>query len=170
MNEARSARKTGLPSLVLLVALVLALTPMAAFGTLRVPNEEEARNTLTTDIRSSKPAYVVGRHAEIMVTVTRAVELSPRNALEFYAGSPVEGAEVLLRVSIGEHDLYQAGVTDENGRALLRVRLARSIPIGAADVTAFVTKEHLRLDCVERCGGVEEWGSAEVDRLFSVTK
>lgn len=193
MNEARFIKRVVGRALQAGVVLALTIAPASAFAAApTIPDWEQVSKTLTVDIRSLQPAYAVGDVAKIEVTVRRSVSVGPvkrtgvsgvpvhkadlkaKRSLpagpDVKGGVPVQGAKVLLIVAVRDRSFYATGVTDDRGRAVMSVKIRRGTPPGAADVTAFAAKKLVDLGCIDHCISIEEWGSEQVKRLFTIKR
>ena len=132
-------------SLVVKVVAVLmfagSVVAPAAYGQGACANPHEAEPTRTFDVRvqARDDVYRVGDVIEFRVSVNRELD-------DIVLG-PAEDAEVAIAVSLDGYSVWGSNVTDEAGKAVIRVRLKRFLPEGSADVHASAVKMIADLPC-----------------------
>lgn len=152
----RSLRWTvlGFVTAAALVATGLVVRPAgAAPGLCDTTDEAE---TLIVTARSQKARYEVGSVAKLHVTVSRAAD--------GYSGLPAEGVDVVAGVSLRDTYLAGSGVTDELGKATIKVRIRKFARIGLAEVDIRATRQHVDGPCVQ----LHEHGHLLIPKMFSV--
>jgi hypothetical protein len=77
---------------------------------------------------------------------------------------PAEGANVVVALSAGDFTRAGGAVTDEQGKATVKIRLDRRFPAGWADAGARATRRPADLPCEL----VQEAGGVHVERFLRV--
>ena len=120
----------------MVVALTLAgsvLAPAAKAGDLCAdPHESEPTRTFDVRMSTRDVVHQIGDVVKFRVSVTRKVD--------GMVLGPVQGAEVTLAVAIEGRMVGARGVTDESGKAVLRVQLKSFMSEGSADVYGWAEK------------------------------
>lgn len=130
------------------VAVLLAVLTLAAALTAPIAHAGDAcaaTNDLhpnrTFDVRVSVPddKYRLGEIVKFRASVTRDLQGTDLG--------PAEGVKVTVAVSLDGHYIWGGGVTDEDGKATISIRLKRFMPEGSADVHAWGEKMIVDLPC-----------------------
>ena len=98
-----------------------------------------------------------GKAAQIRATVYRSVD-----GREL---APAEGARVVVSLRAGDFVRAGGALTDDNGRATIRIRLDKRFPTGWADAGAFATREPADLPCHP----YRETGGVTVERFVRIS-
>lgn len=136
-------------------------TPPAAFDDCA----EESLPTLAVKTRVTKNAYRPGEVATFKVRVMRSAQTDEHGDGASREVGPAEGAEVTIGVTVKDVTLGAGGITDEDGRATVKMTLKRYVPAGVADVIASATAESVDVHCVPN-----ESGHVEKPDLFRVIR
>lgn len=143
-----------------LVALTLVLcAEVLAAGHARgspIPGNHPEAETFRVSLRADAADYCYGERAVIRVLVERDVG---------GVFVPAEAVEVAVAIKVRHRYIGGWATTNDQGEAIVRVRLPRRLPVGAADVTAFAAKDHPAEDGLAR-----EVGWVLVERLFGVRR
>lgn len=125
--------------------------------------------TFTVTAQPLKPKYRLGTTAKIEVTVTRPGEEDPFGngvPLNSPTALPAEGVDVAVGLYRGNFYMYGVGVTDENGKATVSVKLNPVAPpgnvIGEIGARAYYNRGG--------CPDIEEEGFAYYPQFFKATK
>ena len=125
--------------------------------------------TFTVTAKPLKPKYRLGTTAKIEVTVTRPGEEDPFGngvPLNSPTALPAEGVDVAVGLYRGNFYMYGVGVTDENGKATVSVKLNPVAPpgnvIGEIGARAYYNRGG--------CPDIEEEGFAYYPQFFKATK
>lgn len=125
--------------------------------------------TFTITAKPMKPSYRLGTKAMIEVTVTRPGEEDPLGngvPLNSPVNLPAEEVDVSVGLYAGNFYMYGVGVTDENGKALIPVKLNPNAPAGNVVGEAGAREYYNRGGCPD----IEEEGFAYYPRFFKATK
>lgn len=141
--------------------LVASLTVPVAHADSSCDGADEPTRTFKVRVRVGADAYELGENAKFYVTVNRVVEGQDMG--------PVAGAEVAVGVSLGDVYLTAGGWTEEDGRAVVKVRLKNYAPPGLADVLVFAQKMNADLPCHMQ-QYENEYGDVEKLGLFRVVR
>lgn len=150
----RSLRWTLLGFLVVgsvLASVLVAPSASAAPAPCGAVDETE---TLTVSVTSPKASYKVGSIARLDVTVTRGSG--------DHSGPAAEEAEVLAGVALRRASVVGVGITDDAGKATIRVRIPKSARPGRARANVEAS-----LDYLHGCLPIHEHGHFR-GALFSV--
>lgn len=128
--------------------------------------ETIALRTLHLEYEADKKVYKVGEVATIKVTVTRPAKEDPLGQgipMDRPYVEPAVGVNVGVGLSIGRVFLPGAGLTDENGEALVKIKIENYAPAGKwADASAYAWK----IVQATTCGTVQEDGFRIQPRMF----
>ncbi len=125
-------------------------------------------------MRSSDDTLRLGDTAKLSVSVVRkGQQVVEDNRLgggrsKRFANEPLpaEGADVIISLSNDEFALYGGSVTDEEGKATVKIRIDRRMKLGAADLDAFA---RISYDTPCHLGPVEEWGEFSKTRYARIS-
>ena len=124
--------------------------------------------TLHVAVKPLAKSYRKGQSVPVKVVVTRPASEDPAGlglSYERPVGRPAADVNVGIGISIGRSFLPGFGVTDNQGRATVRIKLPGYVPSGkTADLRAFAYKTAVKTICVT----VEEQGYQSVPRAFKV--
>ena len=106
--------------------------------------------TFTVEAKAPKDPQV-GETVTIPVLVTRPAERDPLGQ-GIPIGSPrsqaASGIDVSVGLVIGEVFLLGHGVTDQGGKAVVKIRIGKHVKPGAVDANFHAWKSHAELPCV----------------------
>lgn len=155
MYEIGRSRFLGVLLSSLVAVLVIWAGPARAGDTCGSIQEQES---LRLTISAARDTYTLGSTARVTAKVTRETA-GQRQA--------VEGAEVGLQIEIGESLLHGSAVTNSEGVAEIKVKIARWVPLGMADGLARANREWVASPI---CHGsvVQESGDTQRSNLFRV--
>ncbi len=139
--------------------LVMAAAPARAD---RPCQTAQRQRTLELKVRSQDNTLRLGDTAKFSVSVVRDAEqiledqrISGARDRGFVAERmPAEGADVIISLS-NDFAVYGGSVTDEDGKATVKVRVDRHMKLGRADLDAYA---RISYDTPCHLGPVEEWG------------
>jgi len=125
--------------------------------------------TFTVMAQPLKKSYRLGTKAKVEVTVTRPGREDPLgNGVEIDSpvSLPAEGVDVSVGLYRGNFYMYGVGVTDEDGKAIVPVKLNPNAPpgniIGEAGARAYYNRGG--------CPDIEEEGFAYYPRFFNAKR
>lgn len=140
--------------------LVGSLSVPAAKAQSSCGGADEPTRTFKVRVKVAADAYELGQNAKFYVKVNRVVEGQDLG--------PVAGAEVAVGVSLGDVYLTGGGWTEEDGRAVVKVRLKNYAPTGLADVLVYAQKMVTDMPCHMQYEN--EYGDVEKPGLFRVVR
>lgn len=140
--------------------LVSMLSVPAAHAATVCGGDSATTQTFRVKVSVAERLYQLGDKARFFVRVNRVVE-----GLDL---GPVTGAEVGVAVSLSDVHLLGGGITDNDGRAVVEVKLRRYAPAGLADVQGYATKLVAQLPC--HIAYEYEHGSVKKPDLFRVAR
>ena len=151
-------------ALLLLAGASVALTPSAAFACGGV--ETLSLKTFHLEVQANKKVYKIGETANIKVTVTRPAEEDPLGngiPMERPYVEPAPDVNIGVGLAIGRVFLPGAGITDENGVAIVRIKIERYAPRNQwADASAYAWKVLHEMPCAT----VQEDGFRMTPQMF----
>jgi hypothetical protein len=150
-------RLVGLAAAILVVS---GLASVAGASESACPHKSEPTQTFDVTVRPLKDVYEVGETAKFLVRVTRVVD---GNEL-----GPVEDAQVITGLTLGDVYLGGGATTDEDGRAVVKVRIKRYAPAGSADALVTASRQIADAPCHSRFEN--EYGDIEAEDLIRVTR
>jgi len=161
-NVDPSGRRRSSVALAGLVAVsVFTMSPVAMAGHVATDGSSTCRSetnpeaeTLTVNLRTVDKVYVRGSVAKIITTVRRTAGKT---------STPAEGVNVIVRLDSHGTVLGGEGVTDEDGLAVVKIRLKKQIPTGSVDASVRATKD-VGLD--HPCFRPAEGGSHQIKNFF----
>ena len=145
---------------VLLVAVVasgLVWVAPAGAESCQVHDTQPTR-TFAVRTRVADDAYSVGDTVKFRVRVMRSVDGTDVG--------PARGAEVAVFVEVDDVTLAAGSTTDEEGRAVVKIRLAEHLNTGDADVSVRAHKHLFDVPC--HTDLEHEFGSKHYPNLFTV--
>lgn len=154
-------------------AVALSALPTAATAAAAAPCAPQAMeyitlNTLHVDVGKLKRAYSKGDVVKVKVTVSRPSENDPVGlgvSMERPVSEPAEGVNVGVGISIGRVFLPGYSLSDGDGKAVVKVKIASYAPAGKmAQLQVFAYKEQLNTPCLI----VEEQGYEAMPNAFKV--
>jgi hypothetical protein len=131
--------------------------------------ETFALRTYNLKVKADKRSYRVGDTAKVHVTVTRPAKEDPLGQgipLNSPESFPAEDVNVGIGLRIGEVFLFGHNVTDAEGHAIVKVKIASYTPTGKASADAYAWKTAVDSPCAR----VEENGYTPVPNIFTVVK
>ena len=144
----------------LLVASLTAPVAHASLSNCLNDGTHSPNHTFVVKVRVLDDKYQLGEKAKFRVRVHRVVEGQDLG--------PVEGAEVGVGVTLGDVYLTGGGMTDAEGRTLVKVALKKYAPAGLAD--AFVYASKLVTDVPCHLEYEYEYGEVRKLGLFKVVR
>ena len=123
--------------------------------------------TFTVEV-TNKKTYRIGGRATIDAVVTRPAHRDPLQAgPEFDPPTSVPAADVNVGIGIHVGDVFAPGfgVTDENGKVTVTIKLPKYMKPGSASIDAYAWKIAFDTPCLT----LEEDGFTHVDNAFVVT-
>jgi hypothetical protein len=157
-----------LGSAIVLGALPVAVSPAAAAPCAPQAMEYITLNTLHVDVGRLKRAYSKGDVVKVKVAVSRPSENDPVGlgvSMDRPVSEPAEDVNVGIGISIGRVFLPGYSLTDEDGKATVKIRIASYAPAGKmAQLQAFAYQERLNTPCLI----VEEQGYEAKPNAFKV--
>ncbi|MEA2497694.1 MAG: hypothetical protein QOH26_99 [Actinomycetota bacterium] len=166
------------------LCLFAALVPTSALSAPTVPCKDAALAFLsgkqdkqmeTVQLRTfhieAKPlakGYKIGRAAKVSVQITRPADEDPTGSgIPLPAGplsSPAPDVFVGVGVNVGDVFLPGFAVTDEQGKAVVKVELKSYTVPGSADVSVYAYQTTANTTCLR----VEENGFRQYPKMFSI--
>lgn len=147
-------------ALATLVSLLFVVSGLALIGPASAAvascEDPDDLNTFKVRIRAEKLQYRLGEVARLHVKVTRYV--ADREL------GPAEGAQISVGLFSKDIARFGGGVTDEAGKAIVKVRIGRRMPLGPADAHAHATKRITDGPCLRR----QEWGALEKKGFLTI--
>ena len=125
--------------------------------------------TYRLEVKPDKKSYNVGDVAKVHVTVTRPAGEDPLGQgipVSSPEQFPAEGVNVGIGLRVGDVFLFGHSVTDAEGRATVKVKIASYAPAGKASADAYAWKTQVDSPCAR----VEENGYAQVSNIFTVLR
>jgi len=125
--------------------------------------------TYHLDVKPDKKSYRVGDVAKVHVTVTRPGEEDPLGQgipIGSPENFPAEGVNVGIGLRVGDVFLFGHNVTDAEGRATVKVKIASYAPPGKASADAYAWKTAVDTPCAR----VEENGYTSIRNIFTVLR
>lgn len=144
----------------LMAGSIMAPVAVAAGSSCEHPHDTEPTRTFDVRIKVVEDVYRLGETAQFRVKVTRA--------LHGQRVAPAEGAEVSVTIDLGDVTLAGGAVTNDEGRALVKVLLRDHASTGWADVAAHAHKHTVDVPCHSELE--QEFGSVEKGDLFKVVR
>jgi hypothetical protein len=123
--------------------------------------------TFTVDV-TTKKAYRIGGKATIDAVVTRPAHRDPLQAGPEFdppASAPADGVNVGIGIHVGDVFVPGFGVTDENGKVTVTIKLPKYMKSGSASIDAYAWKIAVDSPCLT----LEEDGFTHVDNAFKVS-
>lgn len=149
--------KKALVSLLSLVLVSASLAFGAAASATEAACDSEDVHSLRVRMWTNKQRYVVGQVARVQVKVVRqATEKAP--------ASPAEGVTVTVAVTSDDVFLGGSAITDAAGRAIVKIKLPKYMPLGPADAQAGATKSIADGPCVR----TREFGADKRTSFFTI--
>ena len=180
MKTTRTSRPTSLIAAACLLASLFGIasaTPAGACGSRKASVframkagtlETVTVRTLNLDVEQPKAMYRIGETAKIKVTVTRPAKEDPLGEgtpMERPYVEPAPGVMVGVGLYIGNVFLPGAAVTDDQGVALVRIKIEDWAPANKwADASAYAWK----VVQDSPCATIQEDGYLQLPRLFKV--
>jgi hypothetical protein len=124
--------------------------------------------TFTIEAKAPKHPQV-GDTVRIPVVVTRPAEQDPLGQGVPVAPTELEagpGINVLVGLSIGDVFLYRSAVTDDRGKATIKIKIEKYVKPGPVDASFHAWKTHARLPCLR----LYEYGERLYGKFFSVKR
>lgn len=125
--------------------------------------------TFTVEGQPTNKSYKVGTTAVVKVTVTRPGQEDPLGngiPLNSPVSFPAEDVDVFVGLYLGNFYMYGVGVTDEEGKATIRVKLNPNAPAGNVIGEIGAREFYNRGGCPD----IEEEGFVYYPRFFKATK
>ena len=121
--------------------------------------------TLTVVGRAERALYRVGETARVMIEVERSADspASVGDAASDPRPGAVEGASVGLGMTLRGVHMAGSSITDEDGHAVVAIRIKKSAGPGWANLSGLATKELASHPCP-----VNEQGVLEAKRMFRI--
>ena len=180
MGRRQMRRITGVLAAAILVALLPIAPAQAAVtgdcspayvrGMMRYDQLESiVLRTFNVALKADKSTYKVGQTAIVRATVTRPAHEDPLGVgVPLDPPTTMPAAEVSVGIGLRIRDVFLFGysVTDENGKAVIKVAIKRYAPAGKALVDGFAWKRQAETPCAN----VEENGYISAPGLFKVVK
>lgn len=118
---------------------------------------------------SEKPVYAIGENAVLHVKVTRPAHKDPADLgieIEPPHSEPVADVSVGVGAYVGDTFLIGYGITDDKGKADIKIKLKNYVETGSADVDFYAWKRAFTSTCVI----VDEIGYRSYEDMFTVVK
>jgi hypothetical protein len=151
--------RKALGSVVSLLFVASGLALVGPPGTALASCEEGASlPSFTIRMRAEESRYRLGDTARVHVKVTREIEGRVLG--------PAEGAQITLGLLSKGTYLYGGAVADADGKALVKIRIARYARLGLADAYAVATKKVVNGPClrIRESGYQEQKGFLKIVR------
>jgi hypothetical protein len=155
-----------------LMAAALPVSSAAAASNQKCAGQNEMVTPVTLHVEIKpfpKKTYKVGEVVKVKVEVSRPAEEDPVGlgiGFERPYSQPAEGVSVGVGVSVGRVFLPGYGLTDEEGKTTVMIKLENYTPAAMAHVRAFAYKEVVYTTCLI----VEEQGFRDSPNAFKVIK
>jgi hypothetical protein len=168
-----TGRVGRLTRLLLGSAITLGALPVAATAAAAAPCAPQAMeyvtlNTLHVDVGRLQRAYSKGEVVKVKVAVSRPSENDPVGlgvSMERPVSEPAEGVNVGVGISIGRVFLPGYSISDKDGKATVKIKIASYAPAGKmAQLQVFAYQERLNTPCLI----VEEQGYEARPNAFKV--
>lgn len=125
--------------------------------------------TYNLEVKATKRSYKVGDTAKVRVTVTRPAQEDPLGQgipLSSPESFPAEDVNVGIGLRVGDVFLFGHSVTDADGLAIVKVKIASYAPAGKASADAYAWKTAIDTPCMR----VEENGYKPVPNIFTIVR
>lgn len=125
--------------------------------------------TFHLEVKALKKAYKVGETAKIQVVVTRPAHEDPAGIgvqVDPPESFPAEDVNVGMGLRIGDVFLFGHAVSDENGKAVVKIQIKSYTPAGRVTADAFAWRTAADTTCAK----VEEHGYRSMPNLFTVSR
>ncbi len=125
--------------------------------------------TMHVEVEADRKSYRVGDVAQILVQVSRPAHEDPLGQdvpVDPPMSQPADNVNVGIGVQVERVYLFGVGRTDDEGRALIKVRIPPYTPVGKAYVRALAWSTVVDTVCLT----VEEYGYTQEPGLFAVTR
>lgn len=141
-----------------LVSASLAFAGTASAGTSAGCSGEELE-TLRVRMWTNQERYVMGDVARVHVKVVRqATDQAP--------ASPAEAASVYVGLTSDDVFLGGTSITDASGKAVVKIKLVKYMPLGPVDAVAEATKNVSAGPCMR----TREWGLDRQPKFFRLIR
>ena len=140
-------------------------------GKQREQMETVQLRTLHIEAKASAKTYKIGKAVEITVQVTRPAEEDPTGSdvpLPNAGPAVTPAADVFVGVGLNVGDVFLPGfsVTDQMGKAVVKVKLKPYTVPGPADISVYAYYNRANTPCVR----VEENGFRQYPKMFSIKR
>ncbi len=125
--------------------------------------------TLHVVAKIPKKVYKVGETALFKLTVTRPAHEDPLGQgvpIDPPTTQPAEGISIGVGLIVDDVYLWGLGITDQGGKATIRIKLKSYTPAGMAQARAFGKKNLVDTPCLV----IDEIGFLPMPNAFEVTK
>lgn len=125
--------------------------------------------TFHLEVEPDKRRYKVGQTAKVHVIVTRPAHEDPLGQgipLDPPQSFPAEDVNVGIGLRIGDVFLFGHDVTDAEGHALVKIKIASYAPAGKAMADAYAWKTQFDSPCAR----VEENGYTQIPNIFTILR
>jgi len=127
--------------------------------------------TLHIEAKASAKSYKIGKAAQIAVQVTRPAEEDPTGSdipVPNAGPAVTPAADVFVGVGLNVGDVFLPGfsVTDQMGKAVVKVKLKPYTVPGTADISVYAYYTRANTPCVR----VEENGYRLYPKMFSIKR
>lgn len=156
MNTHSMRRSSRTLATALMASLLIGVMPAHAGQPSTSRCGPTTTRTLKLTMDAARPSYAPGEVAKVRVRVTREVA-------GYETDVATAGTRVVVSAHAGDVIMYGGGVTDERGRAIVKVKVKRIAPTGPADGFSYAWRR-----LVGPCFG--EDGHVEVAGLFRITR
>jgi hypothetical protein len=125
--------------------------------------------TFTVEIKPLAKTYKIGKPAQVAVVVTRPAHRDPLQLgpeFEPPTSAPAADVSVGVGIHVGEAFVPGFGVTDENGKTTVTIKLPSYMKPGFADLDGYAWKIQFDSPCMT----IEEDGYTHMDKAFAVER
>ncbi len=125
--------------------------------------------TIHIDAKISKPVYKVGETAIFKLTLTRPAKEDPAGQgipMDPPTTQPADGVSIGIGLIVGDVYLWGLGMTDQGGKATIRIKLKSYTPAGIAQARAFGKKNIADSPCLV----IDEIGFLPMPNAFKEVK
>ena len=121
------------------------------------------------EMKVDKPVWKIGETVIIHSTVTRPAHEDPAGQhieIDPPQSEPAAGVNMGIGLRVGDVFLFGSGITDENGKVDVKVKLKPYTTPGNASVDGYAWNRVASTPCLN----VEENGYTHIDNMFKVIK
>ena len=173
-------RRTSLVAVTAILAAMMAFAsaaPAQACSTRGIRSGLRSGSLLETiglrtyhlEVKPDKKSYEVGETAQVHVTVTRPAKEDPLGEgipIDSPRSFPAEEVNVGIGLRVGDVFLFGHNMTNAEGHATVKIKIAKYAPAGKAYADAYAWRTAVDTPCAR----VEENGYTSVPNIFTVLR